>query len=100
MKKEYTRSLIEHEKIKLLSKIREFLISNTPEPDEEVIITNAMEYIVRTHNSFEEQYFRILTYQYAIDGFEHARLLERPEPTVTAPSTSGYFMFDEDEPTF
>lgn len=96
----YNRSLIEHEKIKLQSKVREFLIDNTPEPDEEAIIKNAMEYIVKTHNSYKEQYFQILTYQYAIDGFEYARVLEMPDPTVTAPSTSGYFMFDEDEPTF
>lgn len=96
----YNRSLIEHEKIKLQSKVREFLIDNTPEPDEEAIIKNAMEYIVKTHNSNKEQYFQILTYQYAIDGFEYARVLEMPDPTVTAPSTSGYFMFDEDEPTF
>ena len=96
----YNRSLIEHEKIKLQSKVREFLIDNTPEPDEEAIIKNAMEYIVKTHNSYKEQYFQILTYHYAIDGFEYARVLEMPDPTVTAPSTSGYFMFDEDEPTF
>lgn len=96
----YNRSLIEHEKIKLQSKVREFLIDNTPEPDEEAIIKNAMEYIVKTHNSYKEHYFQILTYQYAIDGFEYARVLEMPDPTVTAPSTSGYFMFDEDEPTF
>ncbi len=96
----YNRSLIEHEKIKLQSKIRDFLINNTPEPDEEAIIKNAMEYIVKSHNSYKEQYFQILTYQYAIDGFEHTRVLERPEPVVTAPATSGYCMFDEDEITF
>lgn len=96
----YNRSTLENEKIKLQSKIRDFLIANTPESDEEAIIKNAMEYIVKTHNSYKEQYFQILTYQYAIDGFEYARVLDMPEPTVTVPSTSGYFMFDEDEPTF
>jgi len=64
----YDRSTLEHEKIKLQTKIRDFLIGNTPDTEDVIIIQKAMEYIVKSHHSYYEQYYQIRTFQCAIDG--------------------------------
>lgn len=95
----YDRSTLEHEKIKLQTKIRDFLIGNSPNTEDVIIIQKAMEYIVKSHNSYYEQYYQIRTYQYVIDG-----LISKYNSLVVAStynSTShSMAMFDENESPF
>lgn len=95
----YDRSTLEHEKIKLQTKIRNFLIGNIPASEDVIIIQKAMEYIVKSHNSYYEQYYQIRIYQYSIDG-----LISKYNSLVAAStynSTShSMAMFDENESPF
>jgi len=95
----YDRSTLEHEKIKLQTAIRHFLISNNPEPQDEIIIQNAMEYIVKSHHSFRDQYFQILTFQYALDSLEKKYEINEETPSSNI-SRLGAPTFSENEPPF
>lgn len=96
----YDRSTLEHEKIKLQTKIRDFLIGNIPDSEDVIIIQKAMEYIVKSHHSYHEQYYQVRTFQYAIDG-----LTEKYSPHIVPTSSCNSIshsmaMFDNNESPF
>ncbi len=96
----YDRSTLEYEKIQLQTKIRDFLVGNTPNTEDIKIIKKAMEYVVKSHHSYYEQYYQIRTFQYAIDGLIK-KYNSNMVSTVTCNSMShSMVMFDENESPF
>ena len=67
-----TKSELETQKIELQRKIRFILSFFASEltDDEDKIISRAMDYVVKSHSSIDEQYIRITEYILAIDGME------------------------------
>ena len=68
MKKNIDRSTIEQLKLQLQEAIQNVLTCTLPVEDEAKIISRAMAYIVTSHNSFEEQYYRIKEYLLIMDA--------------------------------
>ena len=67
-----TKAELETQKLELLHKIRfilSFFASDLTD-DEDKIISRAMDYVVKSHSSIDEQYIRITEYILAIDGME------------------------------
>ena len=67
-----TKSELETQKLELQRKIRfilSFFASDLTD-DEDKIISRAMDYVVKSHSSIDEQYIRITEYILAIDGME------------------------------
>ena len=93
----YDRSTLENEKIKLQTSIRNFLIGNIPSSEDVKIIQMAMNYIVKSHNSYYNQYYQIRTFQYAIDGLVNKYNSITPSPNHSRPIMA---MFDENESPF
>ena len=95
----YDRSTLEHEKINLQTSIRNFLIGNTPDTEDVKVIQMAMNYIVKSHNSYYDQYYQIRTFQYAIDGLvsKYKFTAKTPSPNPSRPIMA---MFDENESPF
>ena len=67
-----TKSKLESQKLILQHKAKNLLCtySYSLTENEDVIILRAMEYIVKNHCSYDEQYVRISEYLYALDGIE------------------------------
>lgn len=67
-----TKSELETQKLELQRKIRFILSFFASEltDDEDKIISRAMDYVVKSHSSIDEQYIRITEYILAIDGME------------------------------
>jgi len=95
----YDRSTLEHEKIKLQTTIRNFLIRNIPDAEDVIIIQKAMEYIVKSHNSYYDQYYQIRTFQYAIDGMI-SKYNSRMVTTFYNSTSHNTTMFDNNESPF
>ena len=67
-----TKAELETQKLELQHKIRFILSFFASEltDDEDKIISRAMDYVVKSHSSIDEQYIRITEYILAIDGME------------------------------
>ena len=67
-----TKLELETQKLELQRKIRFILSFFASEltDDEDKIISRAMDYVVKSHSSIDEQYIRITEYILAIDGME------------------------------
>lgn len=67
-----TKSELETQKLELQRKVRFILSFFASEltDDEDKIISRAMDYVVKSHSSIDEQYIRITEYILAIDGME------------------------------
>ena len=67
-----TKLELETQKLELQHKIRFILSFFASEltDDEDKIISRAMDYVVKSHSSIDEQYIRITEYILAIDGME------------------------------
>ena len=67
-----TKSELETQKLELQRKIRFILSFFASEltDDEDKIISRAMDHVVKSHSSIDEQYIRITEYILAIDGME------------------------------
>lgn len=70
MKQIYNRTTIEYLKVQLQHSIQILLTDTKPNADDTEIISRAMKYIVISHTSFEEQYYRIKEYQLIIDALQ------------------------------
>ena len=70
MKQIYDRHTIEHLKVQLQHAIQELLTNTNPDTDDTEIISRAMTYVVTSHNSFREQYFRIKEYLLSINALQ------------------------------
>lgn len=85
MKKNIDRSTIEQLKLELQEAIQNVLTCMLPVEDEAKIISRAMAYIVTSHNSFEEQYYRIKEYLLIMESLQERCLEYKPlEPPVNA----------------
>lgn len=95
-----TRTEIETRKVLLQYTIKNLLCSysDTLTENEDCIICRAMEYIVKSHNSYDEQYNRINEFQYALDGIKshHATQTSIHNHTIA----NNIMMFGESDTPF
>ena len=74
-----TKSEIEQLKVKLQTSIRTLLTSCTLNADDEQLIIRAMEYIVKNHGAFDEQFYRINEFIYVTEALR--KKYEKNKPT-------------------
>lgn len=100
MQKNYNRQTIEHLKVQLQYSIQELLTNTQPDEDDIEIISRAMTYIVTSHNSFAEQYFRITEYLYAMTTLQNKYSYRRKMKTQHTTNHSTIPLFTENENPF
>ena len=92
----YDRRTIEQLKVKLQTSIQTVLTNRQPDADDAEIISRAMRYVVTSHNSFREQYFRIKEYLLSINALQskYAKKKVAKQISVTKTATP---LFSENE---
>lgn len=100
MKKNIDRHTIEQLKIQLQHSIQELLTNTQPDADDAEIISRAMTYIVTSHNSFNEQYFRITEYLYAMTTLRNKYSYRKKIKSQTSTNHPTAPLFTENETPF
>ena len=91
----YDRRTIEQLKVKLQTSIQTVLTNRQPDADDAEIISRAMRYVVTSHNSFKEQYYRINEYQLIMNTLE-----KKYHKNAYSTEYTPYPMFRENETPF
>ena len=91
----YDRHTIEQLKVKLQTSVQTLLTNRQPDADDTEIISRAMRYVVTSHNSFKEQYFRINEYLLIMNAVE-----KKYHKTYYSAGYVPYPMFREKETPF
>lgn len=91
----YDRRTIEQLKVKLQTSIQTVLTNRQPDADDAEIISRAMRYVVTSHNSFKEQYYRINEYLLIMNTLE-----KKYHKNAYSAEYTPYPMFRENETPF
>ena len=94
----YDRHTIEHLKVQLQHSIQELLTNIHPDADDIKIISRAMTYIVTSHNSFKEQYFRIKEYLLIINALQSKYSMEKAVKQNTVNAFAAPLFYENESP--